>query len=247
MKRDRKMPYIGLMPLIALAAFGVASCASMGQYMPLAKDEIPMGNVQATFVANDTWFNHAAINTLAYIKLLEAAQSKYQGNIEIRDIQWVSGREVDRLYKEISATGKVVIQNERHTITFLAYTGGTLVDDKGTKSIAGHASISINRMGVWGFYPDIPGKLATKRGLLKYSDEYPRTQEYADFMIDALTMNNISELLLRWENDTPHFAIPFNDCVSFIFRVCDVIGLKYNPLVLLPVDAIRSIRQYNEN
>jgi hypothetical protein len=109
MKRNRKMLSIGLAVLvIALAVFGMASCASTGQFMPLAQGETPVGNVQATFVAQDTWFTHDAINTLAYIKLLEAAQSKYQGNIEIRDIQWVSGRGVDDQNKEISATGKVI-------------------------------------------------------------------------------------------------------------------------------------------
>jgi hypothetical protein len=109
MKRNRKMLSIGLTALvIALAVFGMASCASTGQFMPLTQGETPGGNVQATFVAQDTWFTHNAINTLAYIKLLEAAQQKYQGNVEIRDIQWVSGREIDNQNKEISATGKVI-------------------------------------------------------------------------------------------------------------------------------------------
>jgi hypothetical protein len=151
-----------------------------------------------------------------------------------------------------SAVAAVPVSNvsqtneEHYTITVLAYTGGTLVDDKGTKSIAGHASISINRTGVWGFYPGTPGKLVTRRGLLKYSAEYPRTQEYADFIVDAAVMDKISELLLQWENDTPCFVIPFNDCVSFIYRVCDIIGLKYNSLILLPIDAIRYIGRRND-
>jgi hypothetical protein len=135
---------------------------------------------------------------------------------------------------------------ERYTITLLAYSGGTIVDKKGSKSLAGHASISVNRAGVWGFYPSTPGKLITKRGLLQYSTEFPRTQEYVNFMVDASIMNKISELLLQWENNPPYFAIPFNDCVSFIYRVCDIIGLKYNPLLLLPIDAIRYIGHHND-
>jgi hypothetical protein len=234
--------------LAVAVAFATAftSCASMGQFMPLTRSETPIGNVQASFVAKLTWFTHDAVNTLAYIKLLEAAEAKFEGNIEIRDIQWVSGRQVENLHDEIFATGKVILRGaESYTITLLAYTGGTLVDSKGTKSVAGHASISLNRGGVWGFYPDEAGKLITKRGLLKYSDEFPRAQEYAEFTIDACAMNKISELLVEWETEPPYFAIPFSDCVGFIYSVCDIVDLKYNPLVLLPVDAIRSIRRLN--
>jgi hypothetical protein len=94
---------------IAIAIFGMASCVSVGQFMPLAKDETPLGNVQVNFVTKATWFTHDSINILAYIKLLEAAQQKYQVYIDIRDIQWVSGRVLDNQNKEISATGKVIM------------------------------------------------------------------------------------------------------------------------------------------
>jgi hypothetical protein len=104
MKRNKAMAAL----LITFITFGIVSCVSMGQFMPLVKGETVVGTVQTTFAARDTWFTHDAVDTLAYIKLLEAAEAKYEGHIEIRDILWVSGREVDVRYKEISATGKVI-------------------------------------------------------------------------------------------------------------------------------------------
>jgi hypothetical protein len=137
-----------------------------------------------------------------------------------------------------------VLEDEGYyKITFLAYGTGTLVDGK--KSKAGHASISIERNGVWGFYPGTPGKLITRKGKLLYKTEYPRTQEYADFFVDEQIMHNIWALIHQWEDDPPYFAIPANDCVSFVYRICDIIGLRYNPFALFPVSAIRDIRDFN--
>ena len=133
-----------------------------------------------------------------------------------------------------------------HTITFLAYHGGTVVDEKGTKSPGGHASISINREGVWGFYPNPRGKPVTKHGELVYSTVYPREQEYAEFIVDADILADIEALINEWENSPPLFAVPVNDCVSFINRVCDRVGLRYNPFAILPVTAIQSIRDGND-
>ena len=132
-----------------------------------------------------------------------------------------------------------------YKITFLAYGAGTpLVEGK--KSIAGHASLSIERAGTWGFYPSTPGKMLTAQGVLKYSSEYPITQEYADFFIDEKTMDKISAFIAVWEKDPPVFSIPFNDCVTFIYRICDIIGLRYNRFMLFPADAICEIRNLND-
>lgn len=150
------------------------------------------------------------------------------------------------------STSPLVQQNEYqrtgeqyYTITFLAYSPGTVIGKE--NSIAGHASLSIDRNGVWGFYPDSPGKIATKQGILKYSaDSYPRMQEYVDFIVDRQIMDKIQELIRQWEMNPPYYAIIANDCVSFIYRVCDIIGLTYNPLALFPVDAIYGIRNHND-
>jgi hypothetical protein len=95
---------------VLLAGF-LASCASTGQFMPLSAQEQVIGNVQVTFEAQDTWFTKDAINTQAYIRLLEAAGKKYPGNVDVRDIIWTTGKStggIDEQNKEIAATGKVV-------------------------------------------------------------------------------------------------------------------------------------------
>ena len=93
----------------------VVSCASSGHYMPLSREEAVIGNAQATFVVRSSLFSMKsvkdAINTEAYIKLMEAAGQKYPGIIDIRDIEWVTGRTVDVQNTEIVATGKVVQVN----------------------------------------------------------------------------------------------------------------------------------------
>jgi hypothetical protein len=107
MKILRKLPFI-----LAAVVIGItASCASTGNFMPLSSGETVIGTVQASFVARNTLNGRDAINTQAYIKLLEAAQGRYAVNdvqIDIRDIVWVSGKDVDPENKEYAATGKVV-------------------------------------------------------------------------------------------------------------------------------------------
>jgi hypothetical protein len=106
----RKAPVV----LTALVIGLLVSCASTGNFMPLAQNETVIGTVQATFVARNTLNGRDALNTQAYIKLLEAAQQQYSRNdqggvpVDIRDIVWVSGREVDGLNKEYAVTGKVI-------------------------------------------------------------------------------------------------------------------------------------------
>jgi hypothetical protein len=90
----------------------VASCASTGQYMPLTKGETVLGTVQSTFTVKSSFFSMKSVkdtvNTQAYIHLMQAAEQKYSGGIDIRDIVWVTGKSIDSQNTEISATGKVV-------------------------------------------------------------------------------------------------------------------------------------------
>jgi hypothetical protein len=129
-------------------------------------------------------------------------------------------------------------------IAFLAYGRGTEI--KGKKSLAGHASIVIDDVDIWGFYPSIDGKLFTRRGELRKNSEHPEIHEYVDFTIDDALMDEIRALIRKWELDPPPFFIPVRDCVTFIYRVCDIIGLRYNQLALIPTRAIRSIRRLND-
>jgi hypothetical protein len=110
MNNLRKLPFILTAALIGI----LASCASTGRFMPLAQGETVIGTVQATFVARNTLNGRDALNTQAYIKLLEAAQKQYSRNdqggvpVDIRDIVWVSGMEANSMNKEYAVTGKVI-------------------------------------------------------------------------------------------------------------------------------------------
>ena len=88
------------------------SCSSTGQYMAMSRDETAIGSVQSTFVVRSSLFflksAKDAVNTQAYIHLMEEAGKKYPGSIDIRDIVWVTGQSVDTQNTEVSATGKVV-------------------------------------------------------------------------------------------------------------------------------------------
>jgi hypothetical protein len=84
--------------------------------MPSTPEETVIGSIQTSFVARDSWFSkNEVINTQAYIKLLEAAVKKYPGNIDVRDIVWVTGRVVNNINVEVAATGMVISldRNER--------------------------------------------------------------------------------------------------------------------------------------
>ena len=85
------------------------SCATVGQHLPMSEGEEVIGTIQTTFVARDSWLTkNENLNTQAYIKLLEAAVIKFPGNIDIRDIVWVTGRAVSPGNTEVSATAKVI-------------------------------------------------------------------------------------------------------------------------------------------
>lgn len=92
----------------------VLSCSTTGEYLPLSKDETVIGTVQSTFLVRSSFFSmqstRDAVNTEAYIRLLEAAGQKYSGNIDIRDIVWVTGRQPkdDPASTEIFTSGKVI-------------------------------------------------------------------------------------------------------------------------------------------
>ena len=92
----------------------VVSCSTTGEYLPLSGDELVIGTVQAALVVRSSFFSmkrvRDAINTEAYIKLLEAAALKYSGNIDIRDIVWVTGRQLDKdpASTWVFAAGKVI-------------------------------------------------------------------------------------------------------------------------------------------
>lgn len=96
---------------LALTVLLLASCASMGNFMPLNPSETIIGAVQISFTVRNTLNGREAINILAYVKLLEMAQLQYGQvgiAVDVRDIMWASGQPVDDLNTEYSATGKVI-------------------------------------------------------------------------------------------------------------------------------------------
>lgn len=99
---------------VLLLTILAASCSTTGGYMPLKDGEAVIGTIQETLVVRSTFFFlkkvKDAINTEAYIKLLETAGQKYTGNIDIRGIEWVTGRNVnnDPTLTEVFVTGKVI-------------------------------------------------------------------------------------------------------------------------------------------
>jgi len=110
MKTVKKTVYVLAVLLLTTLA---ASCSTIGGYMPLKDGDVVIGIVQATFAARSSFFSmkkvRDTINTESYIKLLEAAERKYpNNNIDIRDIVWVTGKQVDPQNTEIVAAGKVI-------------------------------------------------------------------------------------------------------------------------------------------
>ena len=85
------------------------SCSTTVDYLPISPDDILIGSVQISFITRDTWLlKSKTINTQVYNKLMEAAIQKYTGDIDIRDIWWVTGRKINSRDIEVSATAKVI-------------------------------------------------------------------------------------------------------------------------------------------
>jgi hypothetical protein len=87
------------------------SCVT-GQYMEMkpAENVEVLGTIQTTFYVNGSFRYRRTINSQAYITLLTEAQKQFHDiNIDIRDISWVIGRQIDASNNyEYSAIGKVV-------------------------------------------------------------------------------------------------------------------------------------------
>jgi hypothetical protein len=101
---------------VIILAMLLGSCATVGQFKPVSGGERVIGTIQTTFTARDSWLKkNETINAQSYIKLLEAAAQRYSGEIDVRDIVWVTGRYLGGMDIEVSATGKVVsiVTNER--------------------------------------------------------------------------------------------------------------------------------------
>ena len=114
--------------LLFIASF-LVSCISLGSsaalgtpksYKPVASNETVIGTVQVTFEAQQGYsgpFNTIEKNEAAYTALLQAAQSQYQGNIDVRDITWRQGNHISGVRTavfaiyEYHATGRVVTVN----------------------------------------------------------------------------------------------------------------------------------------
>jgi hypothetical protein len=112
MKMVKKAQFVAASLLLTI--FAVA-CSTTGGYMPLKEGEVVIGTVQETLAVKSTFFFMKkvkdAINTEAYIKLLDSAGLKYPDTaIDIRDILWVTGRNVenDPTLTEVFVTGKVI-------------------------------------------------------------------------------------------------------------------------------------------
>jgi hypothetical protein len=90
-----------------------AEIFATGKTTQVSSDGAVSGIVQTSFSAQswDSACNKKAVNTQAYIKLLEAAQRRYPGAVDITDIVWVSGRNIDHQNSEIIASGKVIQAN----------------------------------------------------------------------------------------------------------------------------------------
>ena len=83
----------GICLILVVIVFFLASCTT-GQYLALGKNENTeiLGTVSAEFPVTGSFRYKKVINTQAYIHLMAAAEEKYSGNIDVRDITWVIGQ-----------------------------------------------------------------------------------------------------------------------------------------------------------
>ena len=86
------------------------SCAT-GQYMGLRSNENAdvLGIVRTTFSISGAFRYRRAINSQAYMNLLNEAQKEYSGVVDVRDITWAVGSsDTANNNYEYTAIGKVI-------------------------------------------------------------------------------------------------------------------------------------------
>jgi len=129
-------------------------------------------------------------------------------------------------------------------VTFYAYPAKTVVN--GVSSTAGHAFVSIKDLGTFGFYPSQHGKPVTSSGgQLNLDDQLiPFAQSSATFCIDENTRGEISALINNMRLDPPAYLVGLKDCVSFIYRIVDLINaggtnrIVYKSTTVIPINAV---------
>ncbi|GHV90390.1 hypothetical protein AGMMS50268_08930 [Spirochaetia bacterium] len=81
-----------------------------GKIMQIPAEEAANNVVRTTFAASiwDTMFNKKAVTTQAYIRLLDAAQQKHPGTVDIQNIVWKTSGKAGDQNREIFATGAAI-------------------------------------------------------------------------------------------------------------------------------------------
>ncbi|AEF85781.1 putative lipoprotein [Treponema primitia ZAS-2] len=109
-----KSRWYGWMFFAVLTAGLLVSCMSTGEYKPISQNvnvEV-IGTVQTTFISTPG-FSKEPINIQAYIKLLEEAHKRYEGNIDVGDIIWTTSRTIGNSPNyEFAASGKVILNRQ---------------------------------------------------------------------------------------------------------------------------------------
>ncbi|MFP3041747.1 hypothetical protein LQZ19_07980 [Treponema primitia] len=102
----------GLLILVLITIGLLVSCMSTGEYKSLSQDAKVIGTVQATFISTPG-FSKEPVNIQAYVRLLEEAHKRYEGNIDVGDILWTTSRRIDNSADyEFVASGKVVLYGQ---------------------------------------------------------------------------------------------------------------------------------------
>jgi hypothetical protein len=120
--KEKWTPHIiAVMALVVFIVLGLAYASvplTTGPYKPSTTSDKVIGNVQATFEAQQgdaiSPFAKQEKNEAAYVALLVVAQKEYQGNIDIRDVIWRQGKHISGVKTavfamyEYVAVGKVI-------------------------------------------------------------------------------------------------------------------------------------------
>lgn len=113
----------------------------------------------------------------------------------------------------------------------------------------GHASVFVEGIGTFGFWPTDEENWMNCLGKIKSDQYYVNNQSFEDahaIFVEDIKAMQASMLISNWKGNPPQYKLGRCDCVSFAMRIADCVGIGYSSITQAPISFISSLRHHED-